>query len=109
LQADAFDLKQSLGGIIDVEFLVQYLVLRHAPQHPELTDNIGNIGLLKRLAALGIVDAGLAESVAVAYREYRHTQHMLKLQGAAKISVPLDAMAVHAKNVKALWAQVFDF
>jgi glutamate-ammonia-ligase adenylyltransferase len=107
LQAEVFDLKHSLGGIIDVEFLVQYLVLLHAPQYAELTQNIGNIGLLKRMAALGIIDMELAETVAAAYREYRHTQHMLKLQGAAKLSVSLDSVAQHAQNVKALWAQVF--
>ncbi len=107
LQADVFDLKHSVGGIIDVEFLVQYLVLHHAPHHPELTANIGNIGLLGLMASLGIVDAALAESVAAAYREFRHIQHMLKLQGAAKITVPMDDVAQHAEKVKALWEQVF--
>jgi glutamate-ammonia-ligase adenylyltransferase len=108
LQEDSFDLKHSLGGSIDVEFLVQYLVLLNAPQHAELTANIGNIGLLKRMATLGIIDADLAEKVVIAYREYRHTQHMLKLQGAAKVSVPVGTIEKHAQNVRALWAQVFD-
>lgn len=108
LQVDTFDLKHSEGGIIDVEFLVQYLVLLFAPQHPELTGNIGNIGLLRLMGKLGIIDAGLAESVAAAYREYRHTQHMLKLQGATKITVPISDIAQHAAHVKKLWHQVFE-
>ncbi len=107
LQDDTFDLKHSVGGIIDVEFLVQYLVLLHAPQHPELTGNIGNIGLLRLMGKLGIVDANLAESVAAAYREYRHTQHMLKLQGATRISVELSTISHHVEKVVALWQQVF--
>ncbi len=107
LQADVFDLKQSVGGIIDVEFLVQYLVLLHAPQHPELTGNIGNIGLLRLMGKLGIIDATLAESVAAAYREYRHTQHMLKLQGATRISVEFPTIAHHVEKVVSLWQQVF--
>jgi len=107
LQEDVFDLKQSVGGIIDVEFLVQYLVLLHAPDHPELTANIGNIGLLRLMGKLGIIDAKQAENVAAAYREYRHTQHMLKLQGAARITTEPSAVVHHAQNVIALWGQVF--
>jgi len=108
LKSDAFDLKHSVGGIIDVEFLVQYLVLQHASKHHELTANIGNIGLLKLMASLGIVNAELADQVANAYREYRHTQHMLKLQGAAKITVPMQEVAAHADFVKTLWDQIFE-
>ncbi|HEY6044461.1 MAG TPA: bifunctional [glutamate--ammonia ligase]-adenylyl-L-tyrosine phosphorylase/[glutamate--ammonia-ligase] adenylyltransferase, partial [Nitrosospira sp.] len=42
-----FDVKHDRGGIIDVEFIVQYLILGHACDYPELTNNIGNIALLK--------------------------------------------------------------
>ena len=45
-----FDLKHDRGGIIDVEFIVQYLVLAHAHAHAELTGNIGNLALLKLAA-----------------------------------------------------------
>ena len=41
-----FDIKHDRGGMIDVEFIVQYLVLAHAPRHPALLANRGNIGLL---------------------------------------------------------------
>jgi glutamate-ammonia-ligase adenylyltransferase len=107
LKDSIFDLKQSVGGIIDVEFLVQYLVLLHAPHHSELTGNIGNIGLLRLMSQLNIIDADLAESVAAAYREYRHTQHMLKLQGAAQLTVDLPVISHHVEKVTALWNQVF--
>jgi glutamate-ammonia-ligase adenylyltransferase len=102
-----FDLKQGVGGIIDVEFLVQYLVLLYAPGHPELTVNIGNIGLLKRMATLKMIDAELAESVADAYREYRHMQHMLKLQGATQLNINAEEIAEQIAKVTALWNQVF--
>lgn len=107
IAADIFDIKHSIGGIIDVEFLVQYLVLAYAKQYPQLTHNIGNIGLLKLLASLQIIDQQLAENVVLAYRDYRHTQHMLKLQGAAHLRVPLDTIKSHMLAVKALWQQVF--
>lgn len=107
IAADIFDIKHSIGGIIDVEFLVQYLVLAHAKKYPQLTENIGNIGLLKLLASLNIIEATLAEKVVLAYRDYRHTQHMLKLQGAAHLQVPLSAVSAHVLAVKTLWREVF--
>jgi glutamate-ammonia-ligase adenylyltransferase len=107
ITADIFDIKHSIGGIIDVEFLVQYLVLAHAKKYPQLTENIGNIGLLKLLASLNIIEATLAEKVVLAYRDYRHTQHMLKLQGAAHLQVPLSAVSAHVLAVKTLWREVF--
>jgi glutamate-ammonia-ligase adenylyltransferase len=50
-----FDIKHDAGGLVDVEFAVQFLVLAHAAQHPEMTANIGNIALLKRAGELGLI------------------------------------------------------
>lgn len=108
LREGAFDLKHSVGGIIDVEFLVQYLVLLHAPSYPQLTGNIGNIGLLKLMATLNIIETDSAENVAIAYREFRHTQHRLKLQGATQLTVDLPTIALHVANVTVLWGKVFE-
>ena len=108
IAADIFDIKHSTGGIIDVEFLVQYLVLAHAKQYPQLTANIGNIALLKLLASLNIIESALAEKVVLAYRDYRHTQHMLKLQGAAHLQVLASTVSAHVLAVKALWQAVFN-
>ena len=105
--ADSFDLKQSLGGIIDVEFIVQYLVLAHAHQHEVLTQNIGNIALLAKLADLEILDKHQADAVAHAYLDFRKRQHALKLQGHDKARVPLKEVAQQADAVKALWQAVF--
>ena len=105
--AGMVDIKHSVGGIIDVEFLVQYLVLIHANKHPQLTGNIGNIGLLKLLASLNIIEQNLAEKVVLAYRDYRRMQHALKLQGATQMRVEIVIVIEHASAVKALWNQVF--
>ncbi|MGZ8261629.1 MAG: bifunctional [glutamate--ammonia ligase]-adenylyl-L-tyrosine phosphorylase/[glutamate--ammonia-ligase] adenylyltransferase [Methylotenera sp.] len=102
-----FDIKHSVGGIIDVEFLVQYLVLAHAKQYPQLTANVGNIALLKLLASLNIIQHNLAEKAVIAYREYRHMQHMLKLQGATQLRVEVSSVAAHVEAVTSLWQQVF--
>ncbi len=105
--ANMFDIKHSVGGIIDVEFLVQYLVLVNAKQYPQLTANIGNIGLLKLLASLHIIDHKLAEKVVLSYREFRSTQHTLKLQGATQLRVEVKSVSAYAEYVSTLWQQVF--
>ena len=61
--AECSTLKHDRGGIVDVEFIVQYLVLGHAHRHAELTGNIGNMALLKLAAGLGLIPAELAEAV----------------------------------------------
>lgn len=106
--ANMFDIKHSTGGIIDVEFLVQYLVLAHAKQYPQLTENIGNIALLKLLASLNIIEDDLAEKVVLAYRDYRRLQHALKLQGAPHMRVETISVSAHITAVKVLWNQVFE-
>lgn len=104
---DLFDLKQSQGGIIDVEFIVQYLVLVHAPQHDVLTGNIGNIALLATLGDLDIIDQNLAKQTADAYREYRRLQHAARLQGDQQVKVERKQVENFAKTVKSLWDDVF--
>jgi glutamate-ammonia-ligase adenylyltransferase len=106
IAADVFDLKQSLGGIIDVEFMVQYLVLAHAHQHPALTENIGNIALLAQLANLGVIEKAQAEAVANAYREFRKKQHALRLQGHSKAQVAMTEVTRMVEPVKSLWTQL---
>jgi glutamate-ammonia-ligase adenylyltransferase len=105
--AEMFELKNGVGGIIDVEFLVQFLVLAHAKQHPQLTENIGNIALLKLLATLNIIETETAEKVAVAYRVYRKMQHALKLQGVTQTKVEASAVVAHVGAVKNLWQNIF--
>ena len=103
---DFFDLKHSHGGIIDVEFLMQFLVLKHAAQYPQLTVNVGNIALLKLCGSLGIITADLADKVADAYREYRRLQHSIRLQGVAQARVELLLVEQERLAVIELWQKV---
>ncbi|PKO24734.1 MAG: bifunctional [glutamate--ammonia ligase]-adenylyl-L-tyrosine phosphorylase/[glutamate--ammonia-ligase] adenylyltransferase [Betaproteobacteria bacterium HGW-Betaproteobacteria-8] len=105
--SEIFDLKHDRGGIIDVEFMVQYLVLAHAHQYAELTANSGNIALLMKLGELGLIDVKLASDVAAAYRQYRSLQHALKLQGESKARVDAATVAQHMEAVKSLWQKLF--
>ncbi|OIQ80866.1 glutamate-ammonia-ligase adenylyltransferase [mine drainage metagenome] len=105
--SELFDLKHDRGGIVDVEFIVQYLLLAHAARYPQLADNIGNLALLKRAGELGLIPGELASRVAEAYRDYRRLQHTMRLQGSEKARVPTGEIATHAEAVQALWQQVF--
>lgn len=105
---DLFDLKHDRGGIVDVEFCVQYLVLRHCAGHPELADNVGNIALLQRAGTAGLLPTDLAQAAADAYRELRRQQHVIKLSGAEYARVPPQALESVRNAVNALWTQVMD-
>ena len=101
-----FDLKHDPGGMVDVEFVTQYLVLSQAPSHPQLAGNLGNIKLLGMFAEAGIIDTDLARRAADAYRTLRREQHRLRLQGAEMARVPAGALQPERTAVKALWEAV---
>ncbi|OWT65741.1 bifunctional [glutamate--ammonia ligase]-adenylyl-L-tyrosine phosphorylase/[glutamate--ammonia-ligase] adenylyltransferase [Candidimonas nitroreducens] len=101
-----FDLKHDRGGMVDVEFVTQYLVLSQACRHPELLDNLGNITLLRLAAQAGLVDSELAAGAADAYRVFRKLQHELRLQGAEKARVPADSLGAARATVRRLWQAV---
>jgi glutamate-ammonia-ligase adenylyltransferase len=76
---DRFDIKQGLGGIIDIEFLVQFLVLCHAGRHPAIVRWTDNVRLLQALHEAGILDHLTAFRLRRAYLIYRATVHRLNL------------------------------
>ena len=98
-----FDVKHDRGGMIDIEFAVQFLVLGFAAQFPELTGNLGNIALLKMSAERGLIPAALAERCREAYREFRRIQHALRLEGAKYARVPPEQVRAEAESVRELW------
>ena len=102
-RADQLDLKHTRGGIVDVEFLVQYLILAFSHEHPEFLGNLGNFALLTRAAALGILDEDIAASVAKAYLAYRERQHHARTNNESKIWVGKDELAEERHAVVAAW------
>ena len=105
-KADLFDVKHSPGGMIDVEFVMQYLVLSQAFSHPELIDNTGNIALLERAEVLGLLAPGLGHAASNAYRELRRVQHRARLNEEST-TVRLPALQTEREAVLALWQAVF--
>lgn len=102
-----FDLKHDAGGMIDIEFIVQYLVLRYAAEYPQLTADIGNIALLRVFGEFGLVDGMLGLQVADAYRLFRKLQHQIRLHGTGKARVPIERVREPAAAVVSLWTAVF--
>ena len=96
------------GGIIDVEFIVQFLILAHAHQYPDLTENLGNIALLGMAAHHGLIPEDLAAGAQTAYREYRRLQHANRLNDDPKARLPIDlTLQAHINAVVELKQQVF--
>jgi glutamate-ammonia-ligase adenylyltransferase len=105
-RSDLFDLKHDRGGMVDIEFIVQTLVLAHAHAQPRLLGNLGNIALLGIAAELGLIDGQRARTCADAYRTYRRLQHRLRLNGAQYARVPPAEVRSEVQAVRALWRDV---
>ena len=100
-----FDLKQGEGGLVDIEFIVQYLVLRHAHGHPELTDETATLALLRRLAALGLLDPNSAATLEAALLAYREEMNRRALREAPAV-VEAGVFARERRAVARIWGEV---
>jgi glutamate-ammonia-ligase adenylyltransferase len=101
-----FDVKHSAGGMVDIEFAVQFLVLAHGAKHPGLRANLGNIALLQRAQDCGLLPAPIGADAAQAYRSLRQIQHRARLD-EAPTELALDAVASERAAGLALWKAVF--
>lgn len=97
-----FHLKQDRGGIVDIEFMVQYQVLRWSCEYPELLRYTGTISLLDALARAGLLAAADATRLAEAYRAYRTLFHRLALSGEPPL-LKVGQLAQHREAVAKLW------
>ena len=106
-RVDQLDLKHTRGGIVDVEFIVQYLILAYSNEHPEFLGNLGNFALLTRAAALGILDEDLAAKVGKAYLAYRERQHRARNNNELKTWVGVEEFAGERQAVTRAWTELF--
>ena len=97
-----FDLKHDAGGMVDIEFCVQALVLEHARKFAPLIENKGNIALLLRAASAGLIAPDIAEGAANAYRVYRKHQHALRLNNQEYARLPKEQVSDEIAVVLAL-------
>ena len=106
VKGERFDVKHSVGGMVDVEFCMQFLVLSQAGTHPELVPNLGNITLLRHAESAGLLPCGVGTAAASAYRELRRVQHQARLN-EAPTQVDPPALQAERDAVLALWKAVF--
>jgi glutamate-ammonia-ligase adenylyltransferase len=102
-----FDLKQGRGGIADIEFMVQYSVLRWAHQFPELSQWSDNIRLLETLERLELLPGSAAGDLTAAYKGLRAAYHRSALQDGPMTIAP-DQLAASRERVAGLWRELME-
>ena len=109
-RSENFDLKHDSGGMVDIEFMIQYIVLSFANEFSALQANVGNIALLNIAANLGILSPESALGVSNAYRLFRQKQHQLRLEGHTVARVNHEEFSQLLANaqgqVKQLWQKL---
>ncbi|MEM8765872.1 MAG: bifunctional [glutamate--ammonia ligase]-adenylyl-L-tyrosine phosphorylase/[glutamate--ammonia-ligase] adenylyltransferase [Pseudomonadota bacterium] len=105
--AEAMDLKRGSGGIVDIEFVVQYLVLAHAHAHPALTEFTDNVRILDAVEAAQLLPAQAAARLKEAYLALRAEWHrtVLDIPDSERAARTLSR---YREDVSAIWQGVFD-
>ena len=101
-ETDYFDLKQSKGGIVDIEFIVQFLVLAHASKNNSLTRYTDNIRLLDDLKQQALLSDTQTEILKKAYCKYRDYGHHQALQGKRAMAKKNDFVEIRTQ-VEQIW------
>lgn len=100
-----FNVKQGEGGLTDIEFITQYLVLRHAHEHPALVDWPDNWRQAEALVTAKVLSAAQAAALIGTYREYRAWLHAADLQQAEPMADDSEFQAAR-EQVRALWREI---
>ncbi|MDX8379502.1 MAG: bifunctional [glutamate--ammonia ligase]-adenylyl-L-tyrosine phosphorylase/[glutamate--ammonia-ligase] adenylyltransferase [Gallionella sp.] len=100
-----FDIKHDSGGMVDIEFMVQYLVLAYAHQYPQLAGNRGNLALLKLAAELGLITEALSGKTRELYRILRQAQHRMRLNEVSPCRIVHGEIDISAS--RQLWVELF--
>ena len=105
--ADQADVKHDPGGIVDIEFMVQYWVLQWAHEHPGLTRHTENIHILEALKAEGLLDPERTRLLTEAYRRYLSVEHRLKLMERGSLADAAD-LGDWPARVRQIWDEVMN-
>lgn len=101
-----FDLKQDLGGIADIEFIAQYLVLGFGQDLPSMADWSDNLRIFETAAEQGLLTSEQANQLTNAYCSYRNRGHHLSLQNQ-KANVSATEFGDERQQVMAIWQHLF--
>ncbi|WP_191489841.1 bifunctional [glutamate--ammonia ligase]-adenylyl-L-tyrosine phosphorylase/[glutamate--ammonia-ligase] adenylyltransferase [Pseudomonas sp. FEN] len=100
-----FDIKQDAGGIVDIEFMVQYATLAWSKAHPALLRYTDNIRILEGLEQVGLIPAADANLLREAYKAYRSAAHRQALQKEAGV-IAGDQFVVERRAVMRIWTEL---
>ena len=102
---EMFDLKQGVGGKVDIEFLAQYAVLAWGHRCPQLADCMGTVAVLDQVCQLELSPPYL--ELPGIYREYQRQGQILALLGLDTL-MPEPALTEHREAVRASWEKVLE-
>ncbi len=106
LQSGEFHLKQGAGGIVDIEFMVQYAVLAWSHRVGGLTQWSDNVRILETLGQEGLFDPQVCDVLTQAYIAYRSAAHQLSLQQQPDV-VAAGGYMQYRSAVRAAWINLF--
>jgi [glutamine synthetase] adenylyltransferase / [glutamine synthetase]-adenylyl-L-tyrosine phosphorylase len=101
-QADIFDVKQSYGGIVDIEFIVQYLILYYANNYPQILDYSDNIRIIESLIKFKLIAPEVGKNLSQIYQKYRNFIHHQALQELSSIT-SINIFTNEQKIIKSYW------
>lgn len=104
-QPDLFDLKQSRGGIADIEFISQFIVLSKAAEHSQLYLYPDNVRILEQALKLNLLSEEQSEQLTKAYLNYRSSYHLASLNGGPKL-VAKEQVSELAETVETIWRTI---
>lgn len=102
---EVFDLKHGLGGIVDIEFMVQYLVLAFSNQYPELSEYTDNIRILESVERVGLLSSEEVQGLIASYKVYRSKYHRVALQNQKPL-VEFGCYRAERETVKQIWSRL---
>lgn len=105
-QSGLFNIKTDPGGITDIEFIAQYLVLAHTPTHPELSRWSDNVRIFDSMAEAGVLSAVQTKQLKRCYVDLRNEIHHLNLIGKKSI-VSEAQFSVERAFVREMWQNLF--
>ena len=106
-QAEKFDVKQGVGGLVDIEFITQYIVLRWGADFPSLIEYTDNIRILERAGMESLLSIHDVGTLSHAYKAYRRFIHRSSLQNTQALVHEKEFQLVRA-GVQQIWQQCFD-
>ncbi|MDH3327568.1 MAG: bifunctional [glutamate--ammonia ligase]-adenylyl-L-tyrosine phosphorylase/[glutamate--ammonia-ligase] adenylyltransferase, partial [Gammaproteobacteria bacterium] len=107
-RAGLFNLKQSVGGITDIEFIIQFLTLAWANKHPNLIEFTDNLRIIESLVKNAILSEEDAKILSAAYLAYREKAHINTLKGRPLDIELSENYRVHQQNVEKVWQELME-